>query len=79
MKIKNARYRVLIDIYKFETEVKQSSFVLFTGEEYLVNHVFEQNGIGFVDLGTYVDEFGKTKSRIISIDTFVNSFEEIID
>ena len=81
MKIKTGvKYKVITECHSFKNlddPIEKEGFVLFPGEEYTVDFLFDRGGIGFVYLGTFKNEFGEEVERSIGLAIFENCFEEI--
>ena len=80
MKVKKGKkYRVITQICHFKTldiPTEREGFIMYEGEEYVVDFIYDMNGSCFINLGQYEDEFGTKKSRTVSLATFINCFEE---
>ena len=81
MKVKKGnKYKVVTEVNHFKTLndlTEREGFILFEGEEYTVDMIYDMDGKCFVNLGQYKDEFGQNKSRTLSLDTFKNCFDEV--
>lgn len=81
MEIKaNTKYQVVIECHYFSNNpnAQEENFVLFPGEEYTVEFLFDRGGIGFAHLGIFENESGRKTERVVGFDIFRNCFKEVL-